>query len=257
MVVLGKRIEKIRKELGLSQEEFSSAIGINRVALSKVENDDRKLTIDELKKISEISGKSTDEILNPELEAKVSIENKKSKENVEKNELRINVPQEKKKKFEQVLLYILSKIGSMPNVGETVIYKLLYFIDFDYYEKYEEQLIGATYFKNTHGPTPREFKKIVDEMEKEGKIEKVKSKYFNYEQKKYLPIVKSDLSLLSAEELNLINDIIRKHSDKSAREFSEYSHGDVPWLSAKIGENIEYESVFYRTPEYSVRKYEE
>ena len=72
-----------------------------------------------------------------------------------------DVKPENLKKFKEVLLYILSKVGSKPNVGETVLYKLLYFIDFDYYEKFEEQFIGATYIKNHYGPTPIEFKKIV------------------------------------------------------------------------------------------------
>ena len=62
------------------------------------------------------------------------------------------------KKFKEVLLYILEKVGSKPNVGMTVLYKLLYFIDFDYYEKFEEQLLGATYIKN-HFTNPVEFKK--------------------------------------------------------------------------------------------------
>jgi hypothetical protein len=73
--------------------------------------------------------------------------------------IRINIPQKNIGKFKEVLLYILNKIGSKPNIGETVIYKLLYFIDLNYYEKYEEQLIGATYIKNHHGPTLKEFKK--------------------------------------------------------------------------------------------------
>ena len=60
----------------------------------------------------------------------------------------------------------------------TVLYKLLYFIDFDYYEKFEEQLVGATYIKNHFGPTPVEFKKIVESMESKGELETVKSKYF-------------------------------------------------------------------------------
>jgi hypothetical protein len=77
---------------------------------------------------------------------------------------RISIPQKNLKKFEQVLLYILCKVGSKPNIGETVIYKLLYFIDFNFYEKYEEQLIGATYIKNQYGPTPKEFIKVVDTM---------------------------------------------------------------------------------------------
>jgi hypothetical protein len=58
-----------------------------------------------------------------------------------KNDIRISVPQKNLKNFKEALLYILNKVGSKPNVGETVIYKLLYFVDFDYYEKFEEQFI--------------------------------------------------------------------------------------------------------------------
>ena len=54
--------------------------------------------------------------------------------------MRINVPQKNFQKFKEVLIYILNSVGAKPNIGETVIYKLLYFIDFDYYEKHEEQL---------------------------------------------------------------------------------------------------------------------
>ena len=256
---LGKRIEQLRKNFDMSQEELSKKIGISRVTLSKIENNERKINIDEIQKFSEVFGKSISELLDPSLEAKIVLEDITNRnddmDNV--NSLRINVPQNSREKFEQVLLYILSKVGSKPNVGETVIYKLLYFIDFDYYERYEEQLIGATYQKNTHGPTPKEFKTIVDQMEIEGKIEKIKSKYYEYPQKKYLPLVESDLGILSGQEIKHIDSVLERHSNKSAKELSEYSHGDIPWMSVKDGENIEYEAVFYRTPEYSVRKYDE
>ena len=82
-----------------------------------------------------------------------------------------------------MLLYILEKVGGKPNVGETVLHKLLYFIDFDYYEKFEENLIGATYIKNHHGPTSVELGTILKDMQKNGEIEAVKSKYFNHLQK--------------------------------------------------------------------------
>jgi len=45
---LGGRIEQLRKEHGLSQEELSNAIRINRVSLSKIENNERKITVTEL-----------------------------------------------------------------------------------------------------------------------------------------------------------------------------------------------------------------
>jgi hypothetical protein len=42
-------------------------------------------------------------------------------------------------------------------------------------------------------------------------------------------------------------------SDMNATQISEYSHNDVPWLTTDKGEIIDYESVFYRTKEYSMR----
>ncbi len=189
-------------------------------------------------------------------EAKIIFEKIHKKEKKRK-EMRISVPQEKMDKFKEVLLYILNKVGAKPNVGETVIYKLLYFIDFDFYEKYEEQLIGAKYIKNHYGPTPLEFKKIVEEMIKNKEIEVIKSKYFRYPQTKYLPLREPDLSRLKAHEKELIDEVLAKLSDKNASQISEYSHNDVPWLVTKDGEIIDYETVFYRTPPYSVRTYSE
>jgi uncharacterized phage-associated protein len=149
----------------------------------------------------------------------------------------------------------LSKVGAKPNVGETVIYKLLYFIDFDYYEKYEEQLIGATYIKNHFGPTPIEFHEIVKNMLQQNELLMVKDKHFGYDQTKYLPIMKSKLDILSAKEKELIDDVLVRLSDKSAKELSDYSHGDIPWQSHKMNEIIDYETVFYRDEKYSVRNY--
>ena len=172
-----------------------------------------------------------------------------------KPQIRINVPAKNLEKFKEILLYILAKVGSKPNIGETVIYKLLYFIDFDYYEKYEEQLIGATYIKNKHGPTPIEFKKIVDKMIKDKEIEKIKSTYFSFPQTKYFPLRKPDLSELKANEMELIEQVLCKLSDMNAIQISEYSRNDVPWLTTENEKEIEYESVFYRTAPYSVREY--
>jgi hypothetical protein len=54
----------------------------------------------------------------------------------------------------------LRKVGGKPNEGMTVIYKRLYFIDFDYYEKYEYQLMGLVYVKNHHWTYTTPFKEI-------------------------------------------------------------------------------------------------
>ena len=41
------------------------------------------------------------------------------------------------------------------------------------------------------------------------------------------------------------------------KELSEFSHKDIPWIGAEMNEVLEYEAVFYRTPETSVREYDE
>jgi uncharacterized protein YwgA len=171
--------------------------------------------------------------------------------------MRISVPQEKADKFKEVLLYILNKVGAKPNVGRTVVYKLLYFIDFDYYEQYEEQLIGARYQKKQYGPIPMEFAKIVQKMEQDGDLTEVKNEYFERLQTKYLARRTPDLSVLSGQELKVIEDVLCRLSDKNGTEISAYSHGDVPWLATEDGQVIDYELAFYRTPPYSRRQYTE
>ena len=85
-------------------------------------------------------------------------------------------------------------------------------------------------------------------------IIKVKDKYFQYPQTKYLPLKKPDLSKIKASEIKIIDEVLNKLSDKNAFQISEYSHNDVPWLYTKNNEVIEYEAVFYRTAPYSVRE---
>ncbi len=255
---LGEKIKALREGNDLSQEKTAELLGINRVSLSQIENGERKISAQELSKLAKILNVPTDNLLN--LKANINVHLEKGgaipKVSHKDQEMRINVPQENIKKFKEVLIYILNKVGSRANVGETVIYKLLYFIDFDYYEKFEEQLIGATYMKNHHGPTPIEFKKIVDSMEGKDLVQ-IKDQYFKYPQRKYLPLRESDLSHLKANELLMIDEVLERLSFMNANEISNYSHNDVPWLTTGMGEVIDYESVFYRTQPYSVRSYSE
>jgi transcriptional regulator with XRE-family HTH domain len=253
---IGLRIKVLREKTGMSQDALARKMRLPRPAISQIESGARKIATDELLRLSQIFHIPVDDLLNPGKEPEVRLyEGKEDKS--PKPQMRISVPQKNLQKFKEVLLYILSKVGSKPNIGETVIYKLLYFIDFDFYEKYEEQLIGATYMKNQYGPTPIEFAKIIEQMINKGEIEKVKSAYFNYPQTKYLPRKKSDLTKLKANEIEVIDDVLNRLSDMNASQISDYSHGDVPWLTTSEGEVIEYESVFYRTPPYSVRSYAE
>jgi len=253
-ITIGKRIKNLRKKVGICQKVFAEKLNMTRPVVSQLENGSRKISAEELEKIAKIFNISTDALLGKIPEPDIQIE-QRTDNIVSEVPIRINVPQKNLQKFREVLLYILNEIGSRPHIGETVIYKLLYFIDFDYYEKHEEQLIGASYLKNHYGPTPIEFQKIVDKMMNDQDIEKVNSKYFSYPQTKYLPLRKPDLTVVSAKEIDMINNVLCRLSNMNAAQISEYSHGDVPWLTTEDNKPIEYESVFYRTSPYTVREY--
>lgn len=255
--MIGKFIKKMRSKMGYSQEFLADEMGISRPTLLQIEKNQRELTVPEAKKLSDIFGISLENLLGAvDSSPKIVLEKKQQKQKA-KTEIRINVPQKKIDKFKEVFLYILSKVGAKPNIGETVIYKLLYFIDFDYYEKYEEQLMGLEYIKNHYGPTPIEFAKVVEQMEKLGEISKVKDKYFKYPQTKYLPLRNPNLENFSARELQHIDEVLQRLSDKNANELTELSHADIPWVGVKERQAIEYEAVFYRTPTTSMRTYDD
>src|SRR5208337_3154989 len=169
-------------------------------------------------------------------------------EDAEKTEL--NLP-----KFKQVLHYIIHNCGCAPNVGKTVLWKILYFSDFDYYELFEEYLTGETYYKLPRGPAPGDFDAAITELTRDGKIESVGSKFGKYDQKRFISCDKPDVSLLSAVELQHIENTISKYSHMNASQISALSHADLPYIASKDNEPIKYELVFYRDPHMSVREY--
>jgi len=260
--MLCKFIQEQRLKYHMTQDYVASKLGMSRPTYTQIENSKRELTISEAKKLAEIFDMILEDFLNEKPSIKPIVQIKKSKKlKFVKKEptMRISIPQEKADKFEQTLLYILKKIGGKSNIGQTVLYKLLYFIDFDYYEKYETQLIGAKYIKNKYGPTPIIFSKIIHLLESADKIEKIKSKYYKHDQTKYLinPQLEINLSALTSQELAHIDWEIDRLSDMTASQISAFSHRDTPWLVAKNRELLEYEHVFYRTDETSIRQYEQ
>ncbi len=250
-----KFIKKQRTKQKMTQADLASELNISRYTYIQIERGKREPTLPEAKKLAAIFGMSLENFLaTKEPKRSVTFEQGPVKKS---GNLQIRVTEKNRDKFKQVLLYVLGKVGGKPNVGETVLHKLLYFIDFDYYEKFEENLMGATYIKNHHGPTSVELGAIIEKMEKNGELEAVKSQYFKFPQKKYLPLKYPKLDILSAREIEHIDGVLARLSDKNAKEIENYSHEDIPWKSAQDGQPLSYESVFYRDERYSVRNYDD
>lgn len=253
---IGQRLTELRKMKGFSQEELAKMIKISRPSLAQIELGNRSVDILELQKLSMILEFSLDDFVSEGFTASKAAESKEEKK-AKKEEERISVPTLQVGKFKNVLLYMLERCAGKPNVGETVLYKLLYFSDFNYYELYEEHLTGAKYKKLPYGPVPQKLDTIIAEMIENGQIQRVKTDYHGYPQTRYLPLVKADLTELRASEKETIDRVIEQMGDWSASTISNYSHGDKPWKASTDGEEINYELAFYRRPPYSIRVYED
>ena len=160
-------------------------------------------------------------------------------------------------KFKQVLHYIILKTSNIDNVGKTVLYKILYFIDFNYYELFEEKLTGETYLKYPYGPAPRDFDDVISELEDKRLIKEKTWIEGRYNRIKYLATVEPSTSKITEEELDFIDKSIDKYSHFNATQISEHSHKDIPYITAEDFEEIDYEIVFYRDSELSVRIYDD
>ncbi|MCC6250904.1 MAG: DUF4065 domain-containing protein [Bacteroidia bacterium] len=251
---IGQRITELRKMKGLSQEDLAKSVKISRPSLAQIELGNRSVDILELQKLSLILEFSLDDFMSKDFSASREVESKEEKKAM-KEEERISVPTLQISKFKNVLLYILERCAGKPNVGETVLYKLLYFSDFNYYELYEEHLTGAKYRKLPYGPVPQKLDTIISQMIERGQLQRVKTEYHGYPQIRYLPLEKADLTELRASEKEIIDRVIEQMSDWSAAAISNYSHKDMPWLASKEGEEINYELAFYRDAPFSVRNY--
>lgn len=160
-------------------------------------------------------------------------------------------------KFKAMIHYILSRCQFKDNLDRMVLFKLLYFSDFNNYEIYEKSISGETYIRKRMGSIPSHFTSAIDELIDKGKINETSKLVINYRKYKYSCLKEPDLSLLSIEELQVIDDTINRISHFLSKEISEYLHGDISWRLASEGEPLNYEPVFYRDPEYSVRDYDD
>lgn len=251
---IGLRITELRKMKGLSQADLAKSLGISRPSLAQVELGNRSVDVIELQQLSMILGFSLDNFVSKNFTISQDVEGE-AETKPKKVDERISVPALQVRKFKNVLLYILERCAGKPNVGETVLYKLLYFSDFNYYELYEEHLTGAMYRKLPYGPVPQKLDTIIGQMMEKGMIQRIKTEYYDKMQTRYIPLVKANLTELKASEKEVIDKVIEQLSDWSASAISSYSHKDMPWIASKEGEEINYELAFYREAPFSVRNY--
>lgn len=223
----GRNLASLRERDGkrLSQDDVSQALGMTRPAYKQLETGEREPTMAELKAISELFG------------VRVEVLTGSSPIN-DKDVLSDGVESGVDKiKYKNLVLYLAGTIGAKPNVGETVFYKLIYFIETLAFQKNGKGIVGERFFKMQYGPVPASFQSITREMLNNNELDRVQGRYFTYMQTKYLPRVEA--TGLTHEEKEIIDTIIDRLGDESATYLSDLSHEDRPWVDAQDGDYVD------------------
>ncbi len=151
------------------------------------------------------------------------------------------------KKYKNAVVFYAQRIRN-GTLGKLKMMKLLYYLDFDFFEKYGRSITGDTYLRFENGPVPRMAEKILKTMNgKEIKItsRKVGEGYNN--QQHIEPLEKDfDMKVFSKEELMMLEEIADKWERFSGSEMKMASHGEAPWIGTKPNRVIDYNLAYYR-----------
>ena len=206
----------------MSQDDVSQALDMTRPAYKQLETNDRTPTNAELIAISELFGVRIEALLGSEPLTDDAL--------IKAGTIANGID---RVKYRNIILYLAQEVGARPNVGETVFYKLIYFIETLARMRLGKGIINEQFYKMQYGPVPASFSTITREMIDANELDRVQGRYFTYKQTKYLPRVEA--TGLTDEEQEVIDRIISVLGDKTATELSDLSHKDEPWKQAEGG----------------------
>lgn len=148
-------------------------------------------------------------------------------------------------KMRQCILYFVQN-GDPDTLGKTKLMKLLYYADFDHYERFDESITGATYRKLPAGPVPKAAFEMLDQMVRENVLSVEQVPTPSFVRNKYEALESFDRSLFTDEELETLETVSQRWRTVKTNDIVAASHDDPPWIAVASGSEIPYHLVYYR-----------
>jgi len=157
-------------------------------------------------------------------------------------EIKLNM---NKEKYENAILYFLETVNNS-HLGKVKLMKLVYYLDFDHFEKYGASVTGDIYRNKAAGPVPDNADAILQEMKEKGLIDIRAEQIIDFIKYKYRPLVSCNPGVFKPSEAQMLHEVAQKWEHHSRAEIVEASHGEAPWIATRASEPIPYALAYYR-----------
>lgn len=147
-------------------------------------------------------------------------------------------------RLRELILYVATQCQNDSKFGATKLNKILWWADFLAYAETGEPITGLEYMRLGNGPVPKRFVPIREDMQSRDEllVSKVQA-LGGYVQHRIVPLRRANLDIFTAEEIALVDRVIRALWKRTAKGVSKMSHGKA-WEVAEDRGPIPYEAVF-------------
>jgi hypothetical protein len=153
-----------------------------------------------------------------------------------------------KKKFRELVVLLSQRSANDPRFGDTKLNKQLHFCDFNAYRKLGKPMTGAAYQRDRHGPTARPLIPVRKELEREGALKLEQRPSGSRKRRVTVPLRQPDLSLFTADELAIVDEVVEKLKHSTASRVADMAHDEsAGWNLVGQHEDIPYPTALIDT----------
>jgi putative zinc finger/helix-turn-helix YgiT family protein len=252
-----EELKRLRLSYGLGQLELSKLTGIGIATINRYENGSLQSTSHDtmlslLKNpyaVKDLVDKNKDKLPKEkvqEIYQKIyELIEQDSLKNIEVSFQRYNANFSLKKLINAISLILKKAKEKNIQITKTKLNKLLFYIDFLSYKKYQTPLTAAVYAHLPYGPCLESYEVVLSSLEKENILSTIEHIEDDKAYEVIVPLKEPDSSVFSKQELSLIDEVLEKLLSKTAYELSEISHSEKAYTATKNGEIIDYEFAKY------------
>lgn len=140
-------------------------------------------------------------------------------------------------KLAELILYVAQKCAGDDTFGATKLNKVLFFSDFLSYRYRGTAITGVRYMKLDNGPAPQILVPVRNNLISSNFAEEVSMVFRGRLQKRLVAKRPADLSMFSADDIALVDEVIDDLRGQTAREVSRLSHR-MAWKVAEDDQGL-------------------